>query len=86
MPPIEPIIPILKFDDVARIFVDGEIDFREITDIAFNVTTHYGFGRALNCVRVGLGPGKWAYVAANMAEPLKTSWERWQDENPKAKK
>lgn len=69
--PIQPVIPIQRFDDIKREFFEGEIDLSQISDIANVVSVHYGFNRALSCVRVGLGPGKWAYVAAEVATPLR---------------
>lgn len=88
MTTIMPVIPIKKFDDVARVFVESEIDLSQITAIADSISTHYGFQRALNAVRVQLGPGKWAYVSAEPApsplgaDYLRTAWAQWKTEHP----
>jgi hypothetical protein len=81
---ILPVFPIQVFDDVARIFKPGEMTLAEITAIADAPTMHYGFSRALECVRVQLGPGKWAYVASVQINPLRSAWAQWQAEHPAA--
>ncbi len=63
------------FNDNTRKFEDGMIDPREITAIADKVSVHYGFGTALNCIRLQLGPGKWAYIAAEDAPAVRAAWE-----------
>ncbi len=62
------------FNDNTRRFEEGYIDPSTITGIADQPSTHYGFNSALVCIRLQLGPGKWAYIAAEDAGWVRDAW------------
>ncbi len=62
------------FNDNTRKFVLGTIDVSTITAIADKVSVHYGFDSASECIRLQLGPGKWAYIAADDAPMVRAAW------------
>ena len=75
--PVDPTIPIpcKLFDDVNRILIDGTITPAEVVTIAERASLHPGKAtpgpNTFALYRIGLGPGKWVYVAAPDIQKLR---------------